>query len=98
MGSRKKFDCFHILSNYFLKEMMKYWFQRFRYFTKLDEGILLDREAWFSVTPEMLAQHVADRLVRIRDCIILDAFAGSGGNSIQFALKGAFGEKLNRFF
>ncbi|CAK5089695.1 unnamed protein product [Meloidogyne enterolobii] len=38
----------------------------------------------------MLAQHVADRLVRIRDCIILDAFAGSGGNSIQFALKGAF--------
>nr|CAD2181690.1 unnamed protein product [Meloidogyne enterolobii] len=72
------------------KEMMKYWFQRYRYFTKLDEGILLDREAWFSVTPEMLAQHVADRLVRIRDCIILDAFAGSGGNSIQFALKGAF--------
>lgn len=72
------------------KEMMKYWYQRYRYFTKLDEGILLDREAWFSVTPEMLAQHVADRLVRIRDCIILDAFAGSGGNSIQFALKGAF--------
>ncbi|CAK5089696.1 unnamed protein product [Meloidogyne enterolobii] len=27
------------------KEMMKYWFQRYRYFTKLDEGILLDREA-----------------------------------------------------
>nr|CAD2182441.1 unnamed protein product [Meloidogyne enterolobii] len=54
------------------KEMMKYWFQRYRYFTKLDEGILLDREAWFSVTPEMLAQHVADRLVRIRDFYAID--------------------------
>ncbi|KAF7637480.1 hypothetical protein Mgra_00002999 [Meloidogyne graminicola] len=78
--------------NYFSddQEMMKYWYQRYRFFSKLDEGILLDREAWFSVTPEMLGQHVADRLVRIKNCVILDAFAGSGGNSIQFALKGSF--------
>lgn len=71
------------------KEMMKYWHQRYRYFTKLDKGCLLDREGWFSVTPELLARHVADRLVRIQDCVILDAFAGAGGNAIQFALRGA---------
>jgi trimethylguanosine synthase len=71
--------------------MMKYWYQRFRFFSRLNQGILLDRQSWFSVTPELLAQHVADRLVRIRDCTVLDAFAGAGGNSIQFALRGAFG-------
>uniref|UniRef100_A0A914GTV7 Trimethylguanosine synthase n=1 Tax=Globodera rostochiensis TaxID=31243 RepID=A0A914GTV7_GLORO len=68
----------------------KYWFQRHRLFSKLKEGILMDREGWFSVTPERVARHVADRMVLVPDCTILDAFTGVGGNAIQFALRGAF--------
>ncbi|TKR62575.1 hypothetical protein L596_026509 [Steinernema carpocapsae] len=70
-------------------QIMKYWWQRYRLFTKIDEGILLDREGWFSVTPERIAEHIADRLIQEPGRVILDAFAGVGGNSIQFALKGA---------
>uniref|UniRef100_A0A1I8A8H5 Trimethylguanosine synthase n=1 Tax=Steinernema glaseri TaxID=37863 RepID=A0A1I8A8H5_9BILA len=71
------------------KEIMKYWWQRYRLFTKIDQGILLDRAGWFSVTPERVAEHIADRIVQRPGCVVLDAFAGVGGNSIQFALKGA---------
>lgn len=39
-------------------------------------------EAWFSATPECIAKHTANRL---RCDIIVDAFCGTGGNSIQFA-------------
>uniref|UniRef100_A0A183BLJ0 Trimethylguanosine synthase n=1 Tax=Globodera pallida TaxID=36090 RepID=A0A183BLJ0_GLOPA len=70
--------------------MRKYWFQRHRLFSKLKDGILMDREGWFSVTPERVARHVADRMVLVPDCTILDAFTGVGGNAIQFALRGAY--------
>eukprot|EP00850_Spirogloea_muscicola_P009836 SM000056S17954 [mRNA] locus=s56:291023:295295:+ [translate_table: standard] len=60
----------------------KYWKQRYRLFSRFDEGILLDEEGWFSVTPEAIAIHQAGRLA----ChVIIDAFCGVGGNSIQFA-------------
>ncbi|KAI1712812.1 RNA cap guanine-N2 methyltransferase domain-containing protein [Ditylenchus destructor] len=72
------------------KELMKYWFQRFRLFSKLNKGILMDREAWFSVTPERIAEHIADRMVPMPGTVILDAFTGAGGNAIQFATSGAF--------
>jgi trimethylguanosine synthase len=40
-------------------------------------------EGWFSVTPEALAEHIAERM---KDCdIVVDAFCGSGGNTIQLA-------------
>lgn len=74
--------------------MKKYWFQRFRLFSKLNSGILMDREGWFSVTPERVAQHIANRMVSRKGIVILDAFTGVGGNAIQFALKGAFGKLL----
>ncbi|CAI4227688.1 unnamed protein product [Auanema sp. JU1783] len=70
-------------------EIRKYFYQRYRLFSRLDHGILMDREGWFSVTPERIAAHIADRLVIRENMIIVDAFAGVGGNSIQFALKGA---------
>ncbi|KAL3069291.1 hypothetical protein niasHS_018016 [Heterodera schachtii] len=70
--------------------MYKYWYQRNRFFSKLNNGILMDREGWFSVTPERVARHVADRVVLLRDCTVLDAFTGVGGNAIQFALRGAY--------
>lgn len=42
------------------------------------------------MTPERIAAHIADRVVIMRDAIVLDGFAGVGGNCIQFALKGAY--------
>lgn len=40
-------------------------------------------ESWYSVTPEIVAKHAAEKCA----CdVIVDAFCGAGGNSIQFAL------------
>ncbi|KAL9191551.1 hypothetical protein ACHAXT_001257 [Thalassiosira profunda] len=39
----------------------KYWAQRRRLFTRFDEGVRLDAEGWYSVTPEAVADHVASR-------------------------------------
>lgn len=61
---------------------MKFWVQRYRLFCRYDEGIQLDPELWYSVTPEAIAEHVAERCRC--DCIV-DAFCGAGGNAIQFA-------------
>ena len=41
----------------------KYWAQRHRLFKKFDEGIQLDSEGWYSVTPEVVADHVGARFV-----------------------------------
>uniref|UniRef100_A0A2C9M2F9 Trimethylguanosine synthase n=1 Tax=Biomphalaria glabrata TaxID=6526 RepID=A0A2C9M2F9_BIOGL len=51
-----------------------------------DDGVPHDAEtgqkSWFSVTPESIAAHIAERC----QCdIIVDAFCGAGGNTIQFA-------------
>ncbi|KAL7556157.1 hypothetical protein ACA910_006264 [Epithemia clementina (nom. ined.)] len=40
----------------------KFWAQRRRLFTRFDFGIQLDREGWYSVTPEVMANHIAQRL------------------------------------
>ncbi|XP_016376299.1 trimethylguanosine synthase-like isoform X4 [Sinocyclocheilus rhinocerous] len=70
-------------------ELAKYWAQRYRLFSRFDEGIRLDHEGWFSVTPERIAEHIA---LRVQDSfsteLIIDAFCGVGGNAIQFALTG----------
>ena len=60
----------------------KYWAQRYRLFSKYDEGIMLDEEAWYSVTPEKIAEDIAKKM----SChLVVDAFCGAGGNAIQFA-------------
>ncbi|KAI4499869.1 hypothetical protein M0802_005125 [Mischocyttarus mexicanus] len=64
------------------KTLMKYWVKRYQLFSKFDQGIKLDRESWFSVTPEKIAEHIAERC---RCDTIIDAFCGAGGNAIQFA-------------
>ncbi|OAD62879.1 Trimethylguanosine synthase [Eufriesea mexicana] len=64
------------------KCLMKYWLKRYHLFSKFDEGIKMDRESWFSVTPEKIAKHIAERC---RCDTIIDAFCGAGGNAIQFA-------------
>jgi len=78
----------------------KYWAQRRRLFTRFDRGIQLDAEGWYSVTPEIIADHVADRVQNLvttfsafqkhkeekngKGIIILDGFCGCGGNAIAF--------------
>jgi trimethylguanosine synthase len=70
----------------------KYWAQRKRFFSRFDDGVRLDKEGWYSVTPEKIANHLAERLVEGRDdasqgMVVLDAFCGCGGNAIAFALR-----------
>lgn len=60
----------------------KYWCQRYVLFSRFDEGIKMDEEGWFSVTPEPLAKHHA---IRCGSGSIIDFFTGVGGNAIQFA-------------
>eukprot|EP00112_Aurelia_sp_Birch-Aquarium-sp1_P008011 Seg1876.2 transcript_id=Seg1876.2/GoldUCD/mRNA.D3Y31 product="Trimethylguanosine synthase" protein_id=Seg1876.2/GoldUCD/D3Y31 len=60
----------------------KYWNQRYRLFSRFDEGIKLDKESWYSVTPEKIAEHIAERC---RCDVVIDAFCGAGGNTIQLA-------------
>lgn len=45
----------------------KYWCQRRRLFSRFDMGVQLDSEGWFSVTPEVIADHVAERVGYLSD-------------------------------
>lgn len=56
--------------------------QRRRYFSLYDKGCLLDHVGWYSVTPELIANQIAERC---RCDTIVDAFCGVGGNAIAFA-------------
>ncbi|KAF8110970.1 hypothetical protein N665_0077s0032 [Sinapis alba] len=60
----------------------KYWCQRYLLFSRFDEGIKMDEEGWFSVTPEAIAKHHA---TRCSGGVVIDCFTGVGGNAIQFA-------------
>jgi hypothetical protein len=52
-------------------------------FAEYDElPLLLDHTGWFSVTPQPVARHIAERC---RCDVIVDAFCGIGGNAIEFA-------------
>jgi hypothetical protein len=39
----------------------KYWDQRYRLFSLFDRGVDMDSESWYSVTPEPIAKHIANR-------------------------------------
>lgn len=67
--------------------LSKYYGQRYRLFEKFDDGIRLDDESWYSVTPEAIAKHIAQRCAVLRPAIVVDACCGAGGNAIQFALE-----------
>lgn len=77
--------------------MKKFWNKRFYLFSKFDKGIKIDDESWYSITPEPLAKHIAQRVIDVNansvaegSLSILDAFCGVGGNLIQFARKCGF--------
>lgn len=69
----------------FGQEFQKYWDHRSDYFRCFDEGIQMDRESLYSVTPEDIAYHIAQKT---HGTIILDGFCGIGGNAIGFARSG----------
>ena len=60
------------------------FYQRTRYLSlySTPPGCLLDEEGWYSITPEAIANHIAERC---RSDTIIDAFCGVGGNAIAFA-------------
>ncbi|XP_022975956.1 uncharacterized protein LOC111476503 isoform X2 [Cucurbita maxima] len=60
----------------------KYWCQRYQLFSRFDDGVKMDKEGWFSVTPESIARHHASRC---GSNMIIDSFTGVGGNAIQFS-------------
>ncbi|KAK9098172.1 hypothetical protein Syun_025217 [Stephania yunnanensis] len=60
----------------------KYWLQRYSLFSLYDEGIQMDEEGWYSVTPEEIAIRQAQRCA---SRVVIDGFTGVGGNAIQFA-------------
>ena len=84
----------------------KYWAQRYRFFSRFDDGCRVTGDMWFSVTPEVVAIHQARRLARLvhggpakgkhaahvagKVMLVLDAFAGCGGNAIACAREHAY--------
>lgn len=73
-------------------EVVKYWQQRNQIFSKYGDkdGIWMTDEAWFGVTPEPVANKIAEHVAAAdpsKDTLI-DAFAGAGGNTIAFARSG----------
>lgn len=67
-------------------DLSNYWHQRYSYFSKIDDGCLIDTVGWYSVTPELIARHIASRVPV--GATVLDGFCGVGGNAIAFALRG----------
>lgn len=60
----------------------KFYNQRYYLFSLYDQGIQMDSESWYSVTPEELSIYIAKLC---KNKTVLDAFCGCGGNTIQFS-------------
>ena len=76
------------LGNYFKQDSnttpeITFWHQRYYYYSKFDDGIQMDCECWWSVTPEIISEYIAK--LAGPDAIVIDGFCGSGGNVIQFS-------------
>ena len=75
------------------KELHKFYKHRYYLFSKFDRGIKIDDESWYSITPETVAKHVANRIVTVfgeHKTNAMDGFCGVGGNLIQMARKTGF--------
>ena len=72
----------------------KYWHQRHKIFSKYDDGIWMTDDAWFGVTPEPVAQKIAEHVATApkSKTILIDAFGGAGGNAIAFARSGRWNQ------
>eukprot|EP01065_Artemidia_motanka_P033280 TRINITY_DN40251_c0_g1_i1.p1 TRINITY_DN40251_c0_g1~~TRINITY_DN40251_c0_g1_i1.p1 ORF type:complete len:315 (+),score=104.22 TRINITY_DN40251_c0_g1_i1:51-947(+) len=67
------------------ESIRKYYAQRYRLWSLFDRGVRMDRESWFSVTPEAVASHIARRCRLCSHDVVVDAFCGAGGCAIQLA-------------
>jgi 16S rRNA G966 N2-methylase RsmD len=63
----------------------KYWAQRRRLFSRFDQGIQLDSEGWYSVTPELIADHVAQR---VSDLIVSQHFRAKQQQQSEMQVEG----------
>ncbi|PHH58919.1 hypothetical protein CDD81_4149 [Ophiocordyceps australis] len=70
--------------------LKRYFAQRYAIFSRYDLGIRLTNAAWYGVTPEPIAQQIAQDMKNSDPSkrFLIDTFAGAGGNVIAFALSG----------
>lgn len=75
-------------------EISKYWHQRHKIWSRYDDGVWMTDDAWFGVTPEPVATAIATHVAAAPESktVMIDAFAGAGGNAIAFALSGRWKE------
>ncbi|VUC36103.1 unnamed protein product [Clonostachys rosea] len=68
--------------------------QRYSIFSWYDQGICMTDDAWFGVTPEPVANQVAKDMYDsdAKKTVLIDMFAGAGGNTIAFALSGRWSQ------
>lgn len=88
-------ECKHYSSSYEMPEILqKYWHQRYNLWEYYDHDIYMTDDAWFGVTAEPIAREIAAEMAakneqrRHKPEVLIDLFAGAGGNTIQFALSG----------
>ena len=43
-------------------DLKRFWDKRYYLFSKFDRGIRLDDESWYSIPPEPMAKHNANRV------------------------------------
>ncbi|KAI9786795.1 MAG: hypothetical protein M1816_007803 [Peltula sp. TS41687] len=68
--------------------VFRYWQQRYDIFSKYDGGIWMTDDAWFGITPEPVANKIAEHVAQFTPAnktILIDAFSGAGGSTIAFA-------------
>ncbi|RSL80541.1 hypothetical protein CEP51_006507 [Fusarium floridanum] len=82
-------DCFHYEGKHEVPwDIQKYFAQRYSIFSLYDYGVYMTDDAWFGVTPEPVANQVAHDMYGTdkKKHILIDVFAGAGGNTIAFTL------------
>jgi trimethylguanosine synthase len=65
--------------------LRKFFKHRYYLFSKYDRGVKIDEESWYSITPENVAKHVANRVAEVfgeGNANVIDGFCGVGGNLI----------------
>jgi hypothetical protein len=67
------------------KDLKKFHKHRYYLFSKFDRGVKIDDESWYSITPENISKHVANKISSIYgegNANAMDGFSGVGGNLI----------------
>ena len=65
----------------------KFYNLRYYLFSQFDKGIQMDKESWYSVTPEEISIYISNIIKDSNNYSIIDAFCGCGGNTIFFSKK-----------